>query len=80
MSLITCNNMEALAHRTALGIEVKPLENGRLEVIIIFVGEVFTRRVTSSIPSLSSIDQPSSLNPLTASLNPLRIYKKHFRF
>ena len=65
--------MEALAHKTALGIEVKPFENGRLEVIIILVGEEFTRRVTSSIPSLSSIDQPSSLKPLTASLNPLRV-------
>lgn len=35
-------------------------------------GEEFIAMVTSSTPSLSINDQPSSANPFTASLNPLQ--------
>lgn len=59
--------MEALAQRT-------PPRNSRelaeLDAVLKFLAEL-TAIVTSSEPSQLINDQPSSLNPLTASLNPL---------
>jgi hypothetical protein len=40
-------------------------------------GDEFTMMVTSSTPSPAISDQPSSANPLTASLKPLRFIFKN---
>jgi len=64
--------MDALAHSTELFMEGNPLLLYPRLAPIILLGEEFTRRVTSSMPSLSNMDQPSSAKPLTASLKPLR--------
>lgn len=64
--------MEAFAQRT-------PPTNARelagLEVVLKFLVEL-TAIITSSAPSQFINDQPSSLNPLTASLKPLKPKKK----
>lgn len=60
--------MEAFAQST-------PPRNARelagFEMVLKFLAEL-TAIVTSSTPSTFNIDHPSSLNPLTASLNPLK--------
>ena len=67
---LTCNNMDAFAQSTALFMDGNPLSYEKFTPIVL-VGEEFTRTVTSSMPSFSNKDHPSSANPLTASLKPL---------
>jgi len=69
-SILTCNSIDALAHKTALLIDGNPLAKERFKPINLS-GDEFTRTVTSSTPSLPIIDHPSSVNPLIASLKPL---------
>lgn len=69
-SILTCNSIEALAHKTALLTDGNPLAKERFRPIN-FSGDEFTRIVTSSTPSLPINDHPSSVNPLSASLKPL---------
>jgi hypothetical protein len=69
--MLTCNSIEALAHKTALLTDGNPLANDRFRPINLS-GDEFTRIVTSSTPSLPIIDHPSSVNPLSASLKPLQ--------
>jgi hypothetical protein len=68
-SRLTWSNIEAFAQRI-------PPRNVRelagLEVLLKFLVEL-TAIITSSAPSQFSIDQPSSLNPFTASLKPLQV-------
>ena len=68
VSKLTCSSMEAFAQRI-------PPKNesewaGLLALIKFLV--VLTAIITSSAPSEFISDQPSSLNPLIASLKPLR--------
>jgi hypothetical protein len=69
-SILTCNSIDALAHKTALLTAGNPLAKGRFKPISLS-GDEFTRIVTSSMPSFPIIDHPSSVNPLSASLKPL---------
>lgn len=67
----TCNSIDALAHNTALLMDGNPLAKERSNPINLS-GDELTMIVTSSMPSLPIIDQPSSLKPLSASLKPLK--------
>lgn len=64
--------MDALAQRTPPG---KERELAGLVVVFKFLVEL-TAIITSSAPSQFSNDQPSSLNPLIASLKPLQENEK----
>lgn len=64
--------MEAFAHKIP---PTNEREFAGLEVALRFLVE-FTAIITSSAPSLLINDQPSSLNPLTASLKPLQQRRK----
>lgn len=65
--------MDALAQRTPPG---KERELAGLEVVFKFLVEL-TAIITSSAPSQLINDQPSSLNPLIASLKPLQENEKY---
>jgi hypothetical protein len=60
--------MEAFAHKIP---PTNVREFAGLEVALKFLVEL-TAIITSSAPSQLTNDQPSSLNPLTASLKPLQ--------
>uniref|UniRef100_A0A2P2IU97 Uncharacterized protein n=1 Tax=Rhizophora mucronata TaxID=61149 RepID=A0A2P2IU97_RHIMU len=62
--------MDAFAQSTALLIKENPLAYEIFAAINLPEDEL-TRTVTSSMPSYSNADHPSSVNPLTASLKPL---------
>lgn len=66
---ITCSSIDALAHSTPPP-KVENIDVPYWEPRNLF-GDEFIIMVTSSTPSLLISDQPSSANPLTASLNPL---------
>lgn len=65
---LTCRSIDAFAQRM-------PPRNARelaeFEALLRFFVELMAI-ITSSAPSQFKIDQPSSLNPLIASLNPLQ--------
>ena len=72
---LTCSSIDAFAQRTLLLTMGNPLLKAALQLITL-LGDELTEIQTSSTPSLSITDHPSSASPLRASLKPLKKWKK----
>jgi hypothetical protein len=68
---LTCNSIDAFAQRTPLLPMGSPSLNDALQPITL-LGDELTEIETSSTPSLSIMDHPSSASPLRVSLKPLK--------
>jgi hypothetical protein len=72
---LTCSSMDAFAQRTLLLTMGSPSLKVALQLITL-LGDELTEIQTSSTPSLSITDHPSSASPLRASLKPLKKWGK----
>lgn len=72
---LTWSSIAAFTQRIPPGMERAAVE---FEMVLKFLAE-FTDIIKSSAPSMFINDQPSSLNPLIASLNPLQKSSEDFK-